>query len=648
MPQNTYLYLQFHDRLTQIWLNKYTLVLILAALKLLMFLFSIKSSLNIAQAYVLANCDTIDNLYAQAIEDTPYYIAKFGNYMIKESMEGSVKATLTVLSLLVYSSEELFKFLIDLYLGTYECLIVSAIDGTVDVATNATEKLISYVNGSISTLANDLDNGLDDISELINKVLKVADKVENFLTGDDDDDESQIASVNLTISALRNLYIPSSINDKLEALSAKTPSFSEVKNKTQNLIAVPFEKVRNEISDIDVSKIVGNPTNLYVPSTNTSDLSVETSICSPHKAEIVSFFQDLSSVIRITVLVFVILLILGAFAMMIPEWWEEKLLWTKLYKLDDSTYSGNTVEIESSSDEEINNPFNDKNHIKTNNRSDSDFGDVIKSYFECFNPWHNRVYCLFTKISSSLSFLRRSETNTSDKPYLRWTILYVTSERALLILGIGLLGLLVCIVQLITISILNSKLNAFEQNSSMLSLSANSSAVFDKNLELWGNQTNIYINDTQTNINEQVFGWVDTTTKSLNETVTDFIDDIDDALADLFNGTLLYSPMKSVVSCVIESKLYAISNSLTWINEKAEVTLPRVNITEIKDVIVASNTSGTTQNVVERITADTLKFIRNIIKMYKQSVEIEVEIVCAILGIWLLQIPIALLILYFK
>ncbi|CAI4737165.1 CFF_collapsed_G0045470.mRNA.1.CDS.1 [Saccharomyces cerevisiae] len=140
-------------------------------------------------------------------------------------------------------SEGLVNFAIDLYLGTYACLIVSAVDGTVDVATNTTEKLISLVNDTVSSVANELDTGLNDISKIINKVIKAASKVENFFTGDDDDSNmtSSIKSVNLTISALHNLYIPSSINDKLEELSAKTPDFAQVKNTTKNLISVPLQ-----------------------------------------------------------------------------------------------------------------------------------------------------------------------------------------------------------------------------------------------------------------------------------------------------------------------------------------------------------------------------------------------------------------------
>lgn len=76
---------------------------------------------------------------------------------------------------------------------------------------------------------------------------------------------SSIKSVNLTISALHNLYIPSSINDKLEELSAKTPDFAQVKNTTKNLISVPFNEVRKNIKAVNASNIIGDTSVLYVP-----------------------------------------------------------------------------------------------------------------------------------------------------------------------------------------------------------------------------------------------------------------------------------------------------------------------------------------------------------------------------------------------
>lgn len=145
-------YLQLGDKLSQIWLNKYTLALLLAMLKLLFFSQSVQHAIEASQAYILSNCYNIDAFYSKVTDNTPHYLGVMGNYLIEKGMEETVKATLETLSLIVYASEGLLNFVIDLYLGTYACLIVSAVDGTVDVATNTTEKLIGLVNDTVSSV----------------------------------------------------------------------------------------------------------------------------------------------------------------------------------------------------------------------------------------------------------------------------------------------------------------------------------------------------------------------------------------------------------------------------------------------------------------------------------------------------------------
>lgn len=256
-------------------------------------------------------------------DNTPHYLGVMGNYLIEKGMEETVKATLETLSLIVYASEGLLNFAIDLYLGTYACLLVSAVDGTVNVATNTTEKLIGLVNDTVSSVANELDSGLNDISKVINKVISAASKVENFFTGDDDDDgnmTSSIKSVNLTISALHNLYIPSSINNKLEELSAKTPDFAQVKNSTKNLISIPFNEVRKNIKSVNASKLIGDTSVLYVPPVSISN---GTGICSSNQSEILAFYAILRQVLKITTIVCVIILTCFAISAIIPVAWNE-------------------------------------------------------------------------------------------------------------------------------------------------------------------------------------------------------------------------------------------------------------------------------------------------------------------------------------
>lgn len=659
-------YLQVGDRLSQIWINKYTLVLLLAFLKLLFFYFSIGNELNLSKQYILNHCNTIDSLYSNVTTNTPHYLGLMGNYLIDKTMEESVKATLTLLSLLVYASEELMTFVIDLYLGTYACLIVSAIDGTVDIATNTTEKLIGVVNNTVSSFANDLDDGLDDVSKVINKILHVASKVENFFTDDDDDDSdaatNNIHKVNLTISALRNVYIPSSINDKLEELSAKTPDFATVKNDTKRLIAVPFQAIRKEIKQVDTSKIIGNGTSLlYVPPTDETVSSNPNGICSSNKPKIEKMYTDMGKSIKVVTLILIILLVVGAFVVMIPEAWKEVKQWTRLKQLQETCTDGYDQYSYFTSEEEDIEGEDKLKAFKTKNSTESakshidryESVDVIESYQRCFQVWQTRISDFVVYILSlgrTLSVLQRRK--------IQWFASYITSERALFALAIGLLGIIVSGFQLIILAVLQKQIHKAHQLQTKF-INSSEMDVLKKDLTTWTKQTNTYIQSTETNINTQIFGWVETSTTSINNTVTTMIKDIDTTLADIFNGTLLYHPMTTVVKCVIEDKLYAVERAMTWIHDKAQVSFPQINSTDIVNLVKDTNNSNsmnanitnpasTSERIMQSFVKEIHTMLITIERGFHRTVILELIISSAITGLWVLQIPIALVILLCK
>lgn len=645
-------YLQLGDRLSQIWLNKYTLVLLLAMLKLLFFSKSIQHAIEVSETYILSNCYSIDSLYSKMTDNTPHYLGIMGNYLIEKGMEETVKATLETLSLIVYASEGLVNFAIDLYLGTYACLIVSAVDGTVDVATNTTEKLISLVNDTVSSVANELDTGLNDISKIINKVIKAASKLENFFTGDDDDSNmtSSIKSVNLTISALHNLYIPSSINDKLEELSAKTPDFAQVKNTTKNLISVPFNEVRKNIKAVNASNIIGDTSVLYVPPVS---LDNSTGICSSNQSEILAFYSILGQVLKIATVVCITVLICFAVGAMAPVAWNEIKLWRHLCGMRDHymlSRQDSYTSFSSENTHELKDPFRDP-PIQNGQY------DVIASYQQCFQTWNTRIAGWVTNLVTFGKSPENIDPKTKQK--IEWVVAYMTSERALCVLGIGLLGILVCICQFVMIALLKHKIShslTSNDGDGVQNLLKSTTAVdIENQMSLWSVQTNKYINTTETNINQEVFGWINTTTLSVNNTVATMISDIDTTLADVFNGTLLYNPMKTVVGCAIENKLYTIEKAMTWIHDKAQLHIPRINGTQIKQALAkqadnstiptASSTSAATENLLENLVNDMREGLLKILRAYHRITLGELTVALVILAVWLVQLPIALVIL---
>lgn len=654
-------YLQLNDKLSQIWLNKYTIILLLSFFKIFFFYNSIYDELNNSKQFIIAHCTTVDSMYNNFLTKTPSYLNSMGNYLVEKTMEETIKSILTILSLLVTASEELISFVIDLYLGTYACLVVSTIDGTVNVATNTTEKLLSVVNTTVSTFAEDLEDGLNDVSIILNKIISSVSKIENFfkdLDSDNSDKESDLTSnikkVNLTISSLRNVYIPSSINEKLKELSAKTPDFNTVKNETKSLIAKPFHIIKNEIESINVSKIIidGNTYNIY----QTNDLQVDNTsfngICSSNIPDIELFFSEINQKLKIVTTILLVLLVIGSCVMMLPEVWKEIKQWKKLKHLQ----------------RDILEKYNDK-FITANNKEEYETGsvnyiengsiDVIEQYHRCFNVWQTKIYdfviFLFTFNKKNYSTVKRKK--------LYWIVSYIVSERALFVLSIGVLGIIVSCFQLIILNVLKRHISSIQLYSTESFIDSSKLNFLKKDLTTWTQNTNQYINYTESNINKHVFGWVENGTSSINNTVKTMINGIDTTLSDLFNGTLLYKPMTTVVKCVIEDKLYSIERAMTWIHNKAHVTFPQINSTELvhqlqiaikQNNTTSTNNSATSKNdhnqelVVPNIWNEVQHLLASVLNSLHKTVILELIISCIISGIWVIQIPLAILIMLVK
>ena len=644
-------YLNLGERLSQIWINKYTLVLLLTIVKLVFFSRSLSSALTNSEEQIISHCSVLDKLYNNVMNNTPHYLGVMGNYMVEKSMIGTVKMSLKTLSLMIHASEGLFTFMVDLYLGTYACLIVSAIDGTVDVATNTTEKLLGALNGTVHHVANELDDGLEDLSKMINKVIAVASKVEKVFTDDDDDDDDddnqalakKLSRVNLTISGLRDVYIPSSINDKLRKLSQDTPSFEELKNSTKQKIALPFAYAHKEVKKVNVTQIFQNRSStLYIPPLNNSTLLNDQGVCTRNIPKIHHAYNNLQKGVHYSTRLFIALLALGAACALVPVAYSEWRQWRRLRELDKAVGAQTRPQLDHSAKESEFAVEPDTSTATSSMQQGS--LDVFSLYQNVFHRWQTRISGAFVY---ALTLGNRRRVSGARRTKVEWLVAYVTSPRALTLLGIGLAAVAVCVFQLVIINSLQRKVSGL-QSDTMTSPGHND--LFKRDLATWGAATNLYISDTEQYVNQEAFGWINHTTTAINDTVVHMISEIDTTLGDIFNGTLFYRPMKSVVRCVIENKLYAVERAMTWVNAQAQLNLPRINTTELyaQTLGVANSTANTHSELataVDEAASEAVRGLGRVLRGFHRAAMQELYVALALVAAWVLQWPIAVVLL---
>jgi len=93
----------------------------------------------------------------------------------------------------------------------------------------------------------------------------------------------------------------------------------------------------------------------------------------------------------------------------------------------------------------------------------------------------------------------------------------------------------------------------------------------------WVENTNQQISGTESDINNQMLGWARESTLAVNNTLNTFVNVTVTTIKDVFGNTPLEGPILDVLNCIVLSKIEGIQDGLTFVNENAKVTLPRVD-----------------------------------------------------------------------
>ena len=228
-----------------------------------------------------------------------------------------------------------------------------------------------------------------------------------------------------------------------------------------------------------------------------------------------------------------------------------------------------------------------------------------------------------------------------------------TCLALLFIAGIGFLSLQFQLVAL-------QAIKHHAQNTANSTVDASADALTTKlnNLALNSSQSyadefNTAIATYETRINDELFGsWLNTTAVTLNSTLVEFYNGIEEALNDTFGGTILYAPINTFIYCILGSKVTKLEEGLTWVSDHAQVTLPVLP----PDVLLLSNSSmneiaqpiasaavgsGSGSNGNEGV-------VGSLIDHYESALTVERNFYAIMLGIWLGFALIGLLVVFWN
>ncbi|WPH04091.1 Hypothetical protein R9X50_00697600 [Acrodontium crateriforme] len=512
-------YLGLRARLSQTWINRWTILLLLVLVRALFAIASLDDNLASARKQALSACTSVENV-GSAMASMPYYMSQGVNELTAGGIEKAINGLMEMLILTITGVEEIVVFIINLLTSTYICLITMAISTGLHAAVAVAEDVGSFLNATVKDVGKDLGAVAGDFQKAMNGFLADVAKLESVFTGK----TPTPPTIDLTkdINKLDGLQLPSNYYQGLDKLNNSIPTFDQVHNLTNTALKYPFEEVKKLLNE-SLPKYTMNRSLFPVPAKE------HLTFCSDNQG-VSDFFDGLVATERAAKKIFLGVIVVLAILAMIPMGYQE----LRRYR-----FMKARAQL-----------------IKT------DAVDNMDAVYLCSRPYTSGFGLWLGKKFSSL----RSQT------LVRWSIAYLTTVPMLFILSLAIAGLLGCLCQYILLKTIEKEVPVLENQ--IIGFSDKVINSLNNASEQWAIGTNKIINDTNFKINENVFGWVNTTTHAVNHTLNVFVDEMENVLNTTFGGTILYQPIQDVLNCLVLLKIKGIEDGLTWVSDHAHIDFP--------------------------------------------------------------------------
>lgn len=496
-------------------MNRWTVLLLLVLARLLISLDSLNTNLVSAKARAVDACTKVEDV-GSSMASMPHYLSAGVNHLAADGITKAVQGLVEILLMILTGVQQLIMFFIEIKVGLILCFSTAIARAVLEVGEFAIKGATDVLNTNVKAVTGPLTSGL-------NGLIDAADHVASGMSvfGADDLGNS-IQDIHDNLDKLNNLppIDATSLLGDLKDLENKI-SYDNVKNVAKEAIAVPFDMVKRLLNE-SYGTWEFDHTVFPVPAKESL------SFCSDSTLE--DFFAVLFRIAANAKIIGIVVLIgLAVVACAVMAWWEVKRFNRQLRK------SETLVKRE---------PM-----------------DVV--YISGRPLTAGTGVWLSEKLS----------TDRKRQSLFRWVIAYATTYPALFVLALAVAGAFSCLCQWII-------MRAIQQEAPALAATAGDFAgdvvtTLEQASTKWANDSNGVILEFQGDINDKMFGHVRNATHAANDTIGKFDDAMHEGLNKAFGGVPpLEKFLSDIIDCLIGNKLDSVQEGLTWVNEKARVTLP--------------------------------------------------------------------------
>ena len=511
-------YLGLQARLSQVWINRWTILLLLVLARTLIAIHDLNGDLSSAQREALSACSSVEDM-GSAMASMPHYLSAGVNDLTADGIEKAVNGLYSMATMSVTGVEEIVVFVIGLMTNTYLCLITLVVSGSL----HAVLGVIEDANKQLADLVTGIGKELGDAISGVDKALDtVRDAIQKATLGLGKGITIPDVDLSKQIDAVKNLKLPPDLDKDLQKLNSSIPDFAQVKNFTETVIRTPFELLKTKIND-SLGVYTFDRSLFPVPQKE------QLSFCSDDNG-INGFFDGLAKLMVDAKKIFIGTVIAAAILVCIPMAYREVRRWRLMQ---------------------------DRARLVGSNSHDA--LDVV---YIVSRP-HTSGYGI--SLSGKVKSLRRQYL-------IRWVVAYATTEAALFVLALGIAGLFTCLSHYILLQQIQKQVPALTSQVGNFA----DKVIFQLNnaSESWALSTNNVILQKQNDINDDMFGWVNESVTVINDTLNTFTAETTKVLNTTFGGTILYDPITEVFNCLVGLKIAGIQSALTWVEDHAHVTFP--------------------------------------------------------------------------
>ncbi|CAE6400145.1 unnamed protein product [Rhizoctonia solani] len=614
-------YLTLPYLLSLTWLATPIISLLFIIFRLIISQGAAQDSVEDAKGVLIASCAAAERA-AQGVGSIGSFMAAGTNRQIEAAVNGTINAARGTMIFSLTALQGIIEFVIDMYRSIFLCFLELVIRGglaiIIGALTEITDFIQSTINGLKSSIQSDIQSANNAIASAVNAINSV----------------TRIINVNLDVpqfsipalSGLDNIRIPTDLQDGLTKLNSTLPTLDQLRDTVDKIIAIPFNELKKEINETFASPAMRfNTSVLAVPARSNIQFcdGLDTSIVDDLGRDL----RKIGLIGIILLLVVLVLLILGAMAV---EWYKWRVLQSELDRTREAW----------STDSNVQHPqLNGHQGVPMMVMSDDNLMLLHAT------QQHPLLSALANRLANALKLSATSYT------HLRFFFAYVFHPAALACLLIGLFGLISVQIQLAAIGPIqkhysNQVSNSVSDFTNSIALSINGAMQEDS--AAYAAQVNAQTSAMQSAINDNLFGWVNGTTVTLNNTLVAFYDDIQSTVELVFGGTILETPAREFIRCLIGTKVQGIESALTFIHDNFKVNMPTVS----NDVLLLSNSSVSeiTQPISLAAVGDGTQsedgsgsgIVGKLIARYIASLKKERIMFLIFLGLWAIVVIIAL------